>query len=191
MHQQKVVPLCSCQIYKPYLCFAFIAPDFPPLLPAETVVGSRRPHVNEISISLGAIAPWTRLICWGEEEWVFKESKGCLKTCLVCLFQDCWRYGTQQEHPRVCQCSDPEELCKKQMESKWPILRGDAWTHNSATAASAQPSQHVNALNRKLLLWPKILNIIVGPILDHMALLLIERATSMHKYNEYEGWGQD
>lgn len=78
--------------------------------------------------SLGAITPWTRLICWGDKEWVFKESKKCLKTCLLCLFQDCWRYSTQQEHPRVCQCSDPEELCKKQMESKWPILREDAWT---------------------------------------------------------------
>lgn len=150
MHQQKVVPLCSCQIYKPYLRLLLLPQIF-----HHCCQQRQRWEVGGLMwASLGAITPWTRLICWGDKEWVFKESKRCLKTCLLCLFQDCWRYGTEQEHPRVCQCSDPEELCKKQMESKWPILREDAWTHNSATLASAQPLQHVNALNRKLL-YPK------------------------------------
>ncbi|PKU33454.1 hypothetical protein llap_16242 [Limosa lapponica baueri] len=33
--------------------------DFPPLLPAETAVGSLSPRVNEIIITAGATTPWT------------------------------------------------------------------------------------------------------------------------------------
>lgn len=142
---------------------AFIAPDFPPLLPAERAVGSLSPRVNEIIITAGAITPWTSLFCWGEEERLFKESKRSLTICLVCPFQDRWWYSTQQKHPRVGQRSDPEELCKKQMESKWPVLRDD----RHITLLMWQPYSHPFSV--LVLLWPRILVKIVGSGLGYMA----------------------
>lgn len=34
------------------------------------------------------------------------------------IFQDCWRHGSLQEHPRIGQPTDAEKLCQKQMEGE-------------------------------------------------------------------------
>lgn len=119
---------------------AFVAPYFPPLLPAETEVGNLRPHVNAISISAGALTPDLP----AEKKVYSRRTKDALKHVLSA----CFRIAGDTALNKNIHESVSAQIRKNFAKSKWRVSdpsSGMTLRHlNSSNMAAAQPFQRIN-----------------------------------------------